>query len=155
MQAIGYNPRTSNMLRSCDKVLMYTSRTSVYVVGTVIPKESKRSGSIRRLLEAIFPFFCLTEDTFSPVKASLAFISILSRTSNESSTFFRNARRLKGTSGEDSADSSEDENLRRSRILMVSITSGVVNVGNSVVIHFESFLYAPSSSTREQDDRRQ
>ena len=37
---------------------------------------------------------------------------------------------------------------------MVSIIFDVVDVGNSVTIHFESFSYAPSSSTRKQNDQR-
>ena len=37
---------------------------------------------------------------------------------------------------------------------MVSIIFGAAAVGNSVTIHFESFVYAPSSSTRKQIDQR-
>ena len=142
------NPHTSNMFRSCDRTLAYTSRTSASVVGTAIPMESKGRGSIRRLLVTVLPFLRLTGDTFPPVKAPLAFSSRFFRISNDSSTFLRDARRLKGTSAVDGylTDDSEEENLWMSRILRVFIF-GVADVGNSVASHFENFAYAPSPST--------
>ena len=148
------NPHTSNTFRSCDRILAYTSRTSASVVGTAIPIESKGNGSIRRLLVTVLPFLRLTGDTFPPVKAPLAFSSRFFRTSNDSSTFLRDARRLKVTSAVDGylADTSEDENLWMSRILM-AFMFGVADVGNSVAIHFENFAYAPPSSTSRQNDQ--
>ena len=148
------DPHTSNTLRSRNKLPKYISRTSSSVVGAVVPMESKRSGSTRHLEATPLPFFQPTEDTFPPIKASLACSSRSFRTLNERSAILRDARRLWGTSAVCgySTDGSEDENLWRSRKLMVSIFS-IVDVGNPVIIHFENFVYSPCSNTRRQNDQ--
>ena len=150
------NPHTSKMVRSCDKTATYTSRTSASVVGTVIPMESNGRGSIRRLFMAALPFLRLTGDTFPLVEALVAFSSRFFRTLDESSTFLQNTRRSGGTSAGDgySANNNEDENLRRSRMPIVSIMFGTANVGNSATTHFESFSYALSSITRGRNYQR-
>ena len=96
----------------------------------------------------------LTE-VFPPVKAPLAFSSRFFRIPNESSTFLRIARRLGGISAVDGyfTDSSEDENLWRSCMLMAFVF-GSADVGNPVTIHFENFAYATSSNTIKQYDQR-
>jgi len=150
------SPHTSNTLRSCDKTVTYTSRTSASVVGTVIPMESNGSGSTRRLFMTALPFLRLTGDTFPPVEVLVTFSSRFFRTVDESSTFLQNARRSGGTSAADgySANNNEDENLRRSRMVIVSIIFGIADVGNPATTHFESFSYALSSSTRGGNYRR-
>ena len=149
------NTHTSNIPRSRDKSLSHTSRTSASVVGTAIPMELKGTGSIKRFLPVAFPFLRVTGEVLLPVNAPSAFSWRCFRTSSESSTRFQSSLSLGGASVGDgySADNSDEENLRRSCMLMVLEMFGVVGTGSPVTIHFESLLYAPSSTAREQDNR--
>lgn len=101
------------------------------------------------------PFLRLMGDMFPLVKALLAFSSSSFRTLNERSTSLQNTRRSFGVSAADgySANNKEEESLRRSLKLTVSITLGVVGVGNSETIHLDSFSYAFPSKTRKENNR--
>ena len=143
-------PHTSNMLRSCNKILTYTSRISASVVGTGIPMESKGYGSIRGLRAVTLPFL---RPVFPPVKILLAFFSRSCRISNESFTVFWDAWRLQGNLavGGYSKEGSEDENLWTSRIPRALIF-GFVDVGNPATTRFENLAYAPTSITTRNND---